>query len=93
MKPSQSKEDRELAQAERGYAAAQLIENDVVMAWFAAHRSDLVMKMLQAPISDDQTRRDAAIEIRMIDSLKTHIEQEASKGRHAAADIEKRKKQ
>lgn len=93
MRPSQSKEDRELSQAERGYAAMQLLENDVVTTWFTEHRSSLVLKMLQAPISDDQTRRDAAIEIRMIDSLKTHIEHEASKGRQASAEIEKRKKQ
>lgn len=92
MKPSQSREDRDLSQADRGYAAAQLLESDLVVAWFEAHRSDLVKKMLSAPISDDQTRRDAAIEINAVDTLKRHLEHEASKGRQAVADIEKRKK-
>lgn len=93
MKPSMSKEDRALSQADRGYAAQQLLDSDLVMTWLAEHRSILVAKMLSAPISDDQTRRDAAIEIGVVDKLRNHIGHEASLGRRASSEIEKGKKQ
>lgn len=92
MKPSMSKEDRALSQADRGYSAQLLIDNDVVMAWFAEYRASLVNKMLSAPISDDQTRRDAAVEIGVVDRLRNHLGHEASLGRKASSEIEKGKK-
>ncbi len=89
MKASQPKELRLQSQVERGLAAQRLVDDEFVTAWFDEHRSDLVKKMLGADIGDDQTRRDAAIQIKTLDALRRHISSEASLGRKAKDDQRK----
>ena len=76
-----SKEQRRLEQAERSQAARRLIEDPFVVAWFETEHSSLVRQMLEAPISDDETRRMKAIEIRVLDALLKKIQAEASTGK------------
>lgn len=78
-----SKEQRRLEQAEKSQAARRLIEDPFVLTWFENEHSDLVRQMLQAPISDDETRRTKAIEIRVLDSLLKKIQAEAATGKQA----------
>lgn len=84
-----TKEQRRLEQAEKSQAARRLIEDPYVLAWFEAEHAGLVRQMLEAPISDDETRRTKAIEIRVLDSLLKKIQAEAATGK-AAQDEYKR---
>lgn len=91
MKPSVPKEVRQQNQVERGLVADRIAQDEFIMGWFDNHRDSLVKKMLSAEIADDQTRRDAALEIKTLDSLKRHIESEATLGRKASEDLRKAK--
>lgn len=91
MKPSQSKEDRQLSQAERGLAAQRIVDDELIEAWFRDHRQMLIVKMLSAGIDDHTTRQAAAIEVKILDQLRTELTTQASLGRRAIEDIEKRK--
>lgn len=84
-----TKEQRRLEHAEKAQAARRLIEDPYVLAWFEAEHAGLVRQMLEATISDDETRRTKAIEIRVLDSLLKKIQAEAATGK-AAQDEHKR---
>jgi len=88
---TEGKEQRQLDQVQRGLAAQRLIDDEIVMAWFAAKHTELVEKMLSAKLSDDETRREAAGELSMLRELKRMIEAEAGAGRRTQDTIEKRK--
>ena len=81
MKPSRPKEEREQDQINRGLAAERLISDDVVTAWFADEERRLIADMLTADLSDDGTRRDCAMQIRVVRNLKSYLQTEATFGR------------
>lgn len=91
MRKSLPRELRLEEQAQRGLAAQRLIEDDVVLAWFESRRLELIEIMIAAPVSDDETRRDAAVDLKALAGLKRHLELEAGQGKAALAAIEKRK--
>lgn len=89
--PRLPREDRERLLAEKGLAAKRIIEDDVVRAWFSDERERVTERMISAPVHDDQTRRDAALEIQTLEKLWRHLETEAGLGSAALRSIEKRK--
>ncbi len=89
--PRLPREDRERLLAEKGLAAKRIIEDDVVRAWFSDERERAAERMISAAVSDDQTRRDAALEIQTLEKLWRHLETEAGLGSAALRSIEKRK--
>lgn len=81
MKPSRTKEERAADQIDRGIAAARLIEDPVVIAFFDAERKRLVDEMIAAPIADDDARRTAALKLQAIADLRSHLASTAALGR------------
>lgn len=81
MKPSRTREERAQDQIDRGLAARRLIEDDVVLAWFASEHTRLVNDMIRAPVTDDEARRAAAIKLQFLSELKNHLSTEAALGR------------
>ena len=67
MRPSRTKEERAQEQIERGLAASRLIEDAVVIAWFAAEHARHVSEMIAAPVADDDARRAAALKLQALD--------------------------
>lgn len=62
-------------------AAARLLEDTLVLAFFESERKRLVEQMISASIADDETRRNAAVELQAIRNLQTHLQTEAALGR------------
>lgn len=89
--PRLPREDRERLLAEKGLAAKRIIEDDVVRAWFSDERERAAERMISAAVSDDQTRRDAALDVKALERLWRHLEVEAGQGVAALKAIEKRK--
>lgn len=81
MKPSRSKEERDHDQIERGLAAARLLDDNVVIAFFDAERKRLVDEMIDAPVADDDARRAAALKLQALSDLKSHLASSAALGR------------
>lgn len=81
MKPSRTKEERTAHQIDRGLAAQRLIEDPVVIAYFDAEHARHVETMVNAPISDDDARRAAALKLQALKDLRSHLQTQASLGR------------
>lgn len=81
MKPSRSKEERAQDQIERGMAAARLIEDPVVLAYFDSERKRLVDEMIAAPIADDEARRSAALKLQALSDFRSNLTSTAAFGR------------
>lgn len=81
MKPSRTKEERSAEQIERGMAAARLIEDAVVIAFFEAERARYVDEMVSAPVDDDGKRRAAALKLQALEDLRKHLATQAALGR------------
>lgn len=81
MNPSRPKEERVADQIERGTAAARLIEDVHVQAYFDNERARLVDQMVAAKITDDDARRAAALELQALSKLKSHLASMAALGR------------
>lgn len=81
MKPSRTKEERSAEQIERGMAAARLIEDAVVIAFFEAERARYVDEMVSAPVDDDGKRRAAALKLQALEDLRKYLATQAALGR------------
>jgi hypothetical protein len=81
MKPSRPKEQRQQEQIDRGLAAGRLIEDQVVIDWFGREERRLVEAMVSAPVDDDGTRRTAAVTLKLLKDLRSHLSTEATLGR------------
>lgn len=92
MKPSRPKQERSAELVERGLAAARLIEDAVVSAYFEAERARYVDEMVSAHVADDDGRRAAALKIQALDDLRKHLATQAALGRREQekADAAKR---
>lgn len=92
MKPSRTKEERAADQIDRGIAAARLIEDPVVIAFFDAERARYVDEMVSAPVEDDGKRRAAALKLQALEDLCKHLATQAALGRREQekADAAKR---
>lgn len=88
----QPRDARQLEQIERGHAARRLIEDDLIASLLDEQRAELVEKMLSAKISDDETRREAAVEIGILDGLRMKLKQIAGAGARLLTELEERKK-
>lgn len=62
-------------------AAARLLEDPVVIAFFAAEHGRYVTEMISASIEDDAKRRAAALKLQALNDLKSHLTAEAALGR------------
>lgn len=82
MRPSRPKEERAQDQIERGMAAARLIEDAVVISFFESEHRRIVEEMITAPISDDESRRSAALKLQALRDLRSHLETTAAFGRN-----------
>ncbi len=85
------REERDRLLAEKGLAAKRIVEDEIIQAWFSDERGRAAERMIAAPVSDDQSRRDAALDIQALDRLWRHLETEAGQGMAALKTIEKRK--
>lgn len=91
MIPSRPASERAADQIDRGLAAERLLGDAVVQAWFEQRVAELTERMIAAPISDDQTRRDCAATITLVRQMKHELETEQTLGRKAAKDQERLK--
>lgn len=89
MRPSRPREERLAEQVERGIAAERLLGDELVQSWFASEIARVTEAMIGAPVSDDQTRRDCAVQLKQLRSLKAELEATAAQGRQAAKQQEK----
>lgn len=88
-----SREDRDIDARERALAAIRLSEDDFVSAWFEAERKLYIEDMISADVAEDERRRVAALKLRTLDALRSHIQSTATAGRKMLERNDKRDKQ
>ena len=82
-----------VAHAEAGHRMRIILDDPVVTAFFRNKREDFARAMIAAPIADDETRRNAAIQIALLDDLKMQLENAVTYGDRAVKALEKIKKE
>lgn len=84
--------ERDAESRDRALAAIRLADDEFVSAWFAAERTEAIETMISAGVTEDDRRRSAAMQIKALDGLKSHIEATAATGRKALEKQDKRDK-
>ncbi len=73
---------------ELGENVSKLVEDDVT-GFFAELRTEMVEEIIDAPIADDNKRRDAAAFIKIIDRFVEHVSSAIANGDQAAKRLVK----
>ena len=96
MKKPRDKDDvvvKLRAHLEAGDTLKPILEHPATAGFFNAEIARLTMKMRDAVIEDDATRRNAAIELNILGKFRMHLTDVAHRAQRARAELEKLEKQ
>jgi hypothetical protein len=88
MRRTESERRQELHEASLvAMRLSDLMSDPIVGEFFSNVRSRLIDQMINAPIEDDQGRRNAAIELRIANNLETYLRDTVKIGMRATDEL------
>lgn len=85
--------DKLIAHADAGRRIQGVLDDPVFKAFFDSRIADETEHMIEASISDDDRRRHAAMTIKILRDLRTHLQNAVTIGNRATAALDKAKEQ